>query len=352
MADGGGRRRADRRRQRGGEDEAGRIGAHRVHHLCAAGDIAAEAAERLGQRALDHVDAVHGVVALADAAAARAVHADRVHFVDIGHGAVALGEIADRVHRRHVAVHGIEALEHDQLRPLRIGGLEQLFEMAEIVMPPDLLLAAGLAHALDHGIVVERVRQDQAVRQQLGDGRDAGLVGDIAGGEHQRGRLAVQVGELALQLDQRMIGAGDIAGAAGAGAHAGGDSTMAPITFGVLRHAEIVVGTPDHDLARALRRMPEGVRKTAGDAFKIGKNPVAALVPQRGQGRREKCRCNPCDFLLYPPRATPFLEGFQGVCRGKIVQIRRYCIDRYQMPFRPGFSGRTSRTAIEPEPAM
>jgi hypothetical protein len=32
----------------------------------------------------------------ADAAAARAVHADRVHLVDIGHRAVALGEIADR----------------------------------------------------------------------------------------------------------------------------------------------------------------------------------------------------------------------------------------------------------------
>ena len=130
------------------------------------------------------------VVAVADAAAARPVHADRVHFVDISHGVVALGQIADRVHRRDVAVHGIEALEHDQLRPRRIGGLEQLFEMLDIVVPPDLLLAARLAHALDHRIVVERVRQDEAVRQQLGDGRDAGLVGDVAGGEHQRGRLA------------------------------------------------------------------------------------------------------------------------------------------------------------------
>ena len=95
MADGGGRGGADRRRQRGGEDEAGRVGAHRVDQRGAAGDVAAEAAERLGERALDHVDAAHGAVALGDAAAARAVHADRVHLVDIGHGAVALGEVAD-----------------------------------------------------------------------------------------------------------------------------------------------------------------------------------------------------------------------------------------------------------------
>ena len=30
------------------------------------------------------------------------------------------------------------------------------------------------------------------------------------------------------------------------------------------------------------------VRKAAGDAFEIGKNPVAALVPKCVQGRREK----------------------------------------------------------------
>ena len=71
MPDRGGRRRADRRRQRGGEDEARRIGAHSVDQRTRAGDVAAETAERLGERALDHVDAARGAVALADAAAAR-----------------------------------------------------------------------------------------------------------------------------------------------------------------------------------------------------------------------------------------------------------------------------------------
>ena len=98
MPDRGRRRGADRRRQRGGEDEARRIGAHRVAQRAVGRDVAAETAERLAERALDHVDARHHAVALGDAAAARAVQADRVHFVEIGHRAVALAR--DRRSRR------------------------------------------------------------------------------------------------------------------------------------------------------------------------------------------------------------------------------------------------------------
>ena len=159
---------------------------------------------------------------------------------------------------------------------------------AEIVVAENLLVASGVADALDHRIVVVGVRQDQAVRNELGDGRDAGLVRDIARGEHQRRRLAVQVGELALQLDQRMVGAGDVAGAAGAGAHARRGLDHGADHLRVLAHAEVVVGAPDHDLARALRRVPEGVRKAAGDALEIGKHPVAPLVVQAAQGVGEK----------------------------------------------------------------
>ncbi len=50
MADRGRRRRADRRRQGGGEDEARRVGAHGVDQRRAAGDVAAETAKGLAQR--------------------------------------------------------------------------------------------------------------------------------------------------------------------------------------------------------------------------------------------------------------------------------------------------------------
>ena len=92
--------------------------------------------------------------------------------------------------------------------------------MREVVVAEDRACRAGAAHALDHRGVVERVGQDQAVRQQLGDRRDRRLVGDEAGREDERRFLAVQVGELGLELDQRVVGAGNVARAAGADAHA------------------------------------------------------------------------------------------------------------------------------------
>ena len=253
-----------------------------------AGDIAAEAAERLGERAFEDVDAVHDAVAFGDAAAARTVHADRMNLVDIGHGAIALGEIADLRQRRDVAVHRIQALAGDQLRPVGTGGAQQFFQMRHVAVAEDLALAAGLADAFDHRIVVERVRQDQAVRNQLGDGRDAGLVRDVARGEQQRGLLAVQIGQFLLELHQRMMGAGDVAGAAGAGADPGRGLDHGADHFGMLAHAEIVVGAPDHDVARALRRVPHRVREPARDPLEIGENPVAPLVMQAVEGGTEE----------------------------------------------------------------
>ena len=150
------------RRQRGGEDEARRIRANGVDHVGAAGDVTAERAEGFRKRAFQHVDPVHLAIARADAGAARAVHADRMHLVAIGHRIVLFGEVADRFHRRGVAVHRVEGLERDQLRPLaRLRG-EQLLEMRHVVVAPDRLLAAGLPHALDHRVVIQasdRIKQ-------------------------------------------------------------------------------------------------------------------------------------------------------------------------------------------------
>ena len=260
-----------------------RVGAHRIDDVRARRDIAAERAERLRERAFQYVDAMHLPLARANAAAARPVHADRVHLVAIGHRAVFFRQIADRLHRRDVAVHRIEAFEDDQLRPFAWFSRQQLLEMLHVVVPPDRLLGAALAHALDHGIVVPFVGQDQAMRQQLGDRGDAGLVRNVAGGKDQRGFLAVQVGEFRLELHQRVIGPGDIARAAGSRAHARRGLDHGANDFRVLPHAEIVVRAPDHDVALALRRMPIGMRKPAGDAFQVGKYAIAPLGPQASQ---------------------------------------------------------------------
>ena len=230
-----------------------------------------------------------------------------MHLVDVSHGAVFLGEIANCADRRDVGIHRIDALEQDQLRPLRSGFDQQLFEMREIVVAEDFLLAAGLAHALDHRIVVVGIRQDQDVRNQFGEGRDAGLVGDVTRGKDQCGFLAVQVGEFGLELDQRVIGAGDVAGAAGAGAHAGRGLDHGADDLRMLAHAEIVVGTPDDDFARAFRGMPDGLREPAGDPLQIREHAIAPLVMQTVQGGIEK---------------GLVVHGFRESCRGP-SRVRR-----------------------------
>jgi hypothetical protein len=48
----------------------------------------------------------------------------------------------------------------------------------------------------------------------------------------------------------------------------------------MLAHAEIIVGAPDHDLTRALGRMPDRAGKSACDPLKVGEHAIAPLVPQ------------------------------------------------------------------------
>ena len=123
-------------RQGRGEDELRRIAAHRVDHRRARRDIAAERAEALGERALDDVDPMREPLALAQPPAARAVEADRMDLVDIGHRVVFFGELDDLGDRGDVAVHRIEALEHDELGPFDRFGGEQLLEMGDVVVAP------------------------------------------------------------------------------------------------------------------------------------------------------------------------------------------------------------------------
>src|SRR6266478_7354839 len=93
------------------------MGADGVHDSAVACDVAAKRTEGLGKRSLDDVDARHNAVPLGDAGAARPVHADGMYLVEIGHRAIALRKVADRFERRDVAVHRIDTLEDNQLRP-------------------------------------------------------------------------------------------------------------------------------------------------------------------------------------------------------------------------------------------
>ena len=175
---------------------------------------------------------MHDAVALGDAAAARPVHADRVNLVDIGHRAIPFGEIANFCQRGDIPVHRVKAFANDDGRPTR-GIAQQFLKMCDVVVAKHLIFAAGLADAFDHRIMIERVRQDETVRNQFGDGRNACLVRHIARRENERGFLAVQVREFVLQLNQRMIGTCNVSGAAPAPVPTRvAVSTMAPTTLG------------------------------------------------------------------------------------------------------------------------
>src|SRR5690606_2401552 len=104
----------------------------------------------------------------------------------------------------------------------------------------------------------------------------AGFVGHKARGKDESRFLAVQIGERALELDQRAVGARDIAGATGANAHRTGGVLHGLHDFFVLAHAQIVIRAPDVDFARIVRVVTiDGARKTSGDAFEVGKYAIA-----------------------------------------------------------------------------
>ena len=278
MPDAGQRAGGDRRRQRGGEDEAGGKAADEIADRGRCRDIAADHAERLRQRAFDHGQAMAHALAVGDAAAVRAVETDAMHLVEIGHGVVGVRDVAEFRDRRDVAIHRIDRLERHQLRRVRIEIAQLAFEIARIVMGEDARLAAAVPDALDHRGVVEFVRQDRAARHPRRQRADRGHVGDIARGEQQRGFLAVQIGEFPLQQHVIVVGAGDVAGAAGAGA-----ATVERLVHrrqhrGVLAHAEIVVGAPHGDLAGAVRMVMPGTGKGAGLALEIGKYAIASFA--------------------------------------------------------------------------
>ena len=201
-------------RQRRRKNEAGRVAADAVDDHPVGGDVAAHHAESLAERSFDNRQPVRDRIAFGNATAAFAVHAHRVYLVEVGQGTVPVREIADCADRSDVGVHRINALERDQLGRFWILCRQQLLEMLKIVVPEHALFAAAVLDAGNHRGVVELIREDHAVREELAQGRERGLVRNVARGEEKRAILAVQVGKLRLEFRVIVRVAADVAGAA------------------------------------------------------------------------------------------------------------------------------------------
>jgi hypothetical protein len=209
-----------------------------------------------------------------------------------------------------MTVHRIDALEDDDLRRLERNLPQLLLEMIDIVVPEDVLLAAAMADARDHRGMVLLVGEDHGSRNEPGDGREGRFVCDIGRGEEKRGFLAMQVGELGLELDVVVGGAGYVARAAGTGADRVDRLMHCSADHGVLAHAEIVVRAPHGHLARAMPGEVLGGWIGSAAALQIGKDAVAALAMQRFQVLAEA--------ILIIHSYLPKTAGRQRLCANNV----------------------------------
>jgi hypothetical protein len=137
--------------------------------------------------------------------------------------------------------------------------------------------------------MVQRIGIDDDAGDLGGQRAERRPVRDIARGEDQRRRLAVQVGQLALQLHVVMVGAGDVARAARPGAAFVDRLVHRGNHLLVLAHAQIVVRAPDrHILRRAILAVPRRLRKLPRMTLQIRKHTVIARIAQRAKPIREE----------------------------------------------------------------
>ena len=233
---------------------------------------------------------------------------------------MAVGEVADLVDRRDVAIHRVDRFERHDLGRRRIRRLQKLLEMAEVVVAEDLAHRARVADARDHRGVVIGVGIELAAGQHGAQRLQRGLVGDVARGEDQGRFLVVQRRELALERHVQGVGAGDVARAAGARA-LGADRRLHRFDHhGMLAHGEIVVGAPDGDVAHRAVVVEAGAREGAGDALQLGEHAIASFVVQAPQMAGEKCLVVHCPYALPPP----ILVGLAGLQQAHFGRGRRH----------------------------
>ncbi len=263
------------------EDETRSIGADAVDNPGIGGDVASHHAKRLAQRTFDNGYALCRLVSVGNAAAFLAVHADRVNLIDIGQRIVLVGQVADSVDGRDVAVHGVNAFERDQLRKVWIFRSEQFLEMRDIIVAKDPLFAARIADARDHAGVVQLVGKDDAAGQQFRKRRQRRVIGDIARSEQQGRFLVVKVGKLAFQFYMVMRVAADVPRAAGTGADIVQRFLHRLDHLGVLAHREVVVRAPNGDRLRpVVMRETPSVRECPLVPQDVDEHPVASLGMQ------------------------------------------------------------------------
>ena len=138
-----------------------------------------------------------------------------------------------------------------------------------------------MADAFDHRGVVLFIRQDHGIRDARAKGGKGGPVRHIAGGKKKRRLLPMQPGQFLFQQEVVVVRARDVARAACTGA-AGLHGLDHRLHHGfVLAHAQIIVRTPDGDLAHRAVLVIGGPGKGTAAPLQIGEDTIVALRLQR-----------------------------------------------------------------------
>ena len=142
--------------QRVGEEvRTAALAQHVDDFLAAGGETAEGATKRLAQCAGIDVYATIGIAQFAHAVTGSTYHASRVRLVDHDEGVVFLSEVADFVHRSHVAVHREYAVGTDDAEALGLSLLQTLLELSHVGVGIAVALGLAQAHTVDdRGVVM------------------------------------------------------------------------------------------------------------------------------------------------------------------------------------------------------
>ena len=174
-------------------------------------EAAGRPAERLAQRAGNHVDVVEHAEFLGRAAAAGAKMAGAVAIVDADNRVVLVGQLADVRQLRQVAVHAEDAVGEDHLESAVLGLFELGLQIGHVVVLVAEALRLAQTDAVDDAGVVQLVAQDRVLLAEQWFEQPA--VGVEAGDVEDRVFLAEEVGDRLFELPVRLLRAADEADA-------------------------------------------------------------------------------------------------------------------------------------------
>ena len=148
-------------------------------------------------------------------------------------------------------------------------------------MAENALSGAAISDSFDHRGMIVFIRQDHTARQHPRQGRQSGFIRHKARGEQQSCLLDMQVGQFSFQHDVVMGRSRNIAGTACPAAHSVQGLRHRVDHFGVLSHAQIIVRTPDHDIARTIGPMMLRIGESTAFALDIGEDAIAPFGANR-----------------------------------------------------------------------